>query len=336
MGCSAFRTIQKVDNVLVFMHYSGMYTLQNRSVTLLSPSLNYTFLNSMNSGYLDVCYAVYNSPQKKYIMGYPSSTSTVCDSALVYDLLVKQFSRWDDIPGSCMINFKFSPTIDTVLMGDPTLGNIYEMFQGYADIAGYNGLTSGGSTTTLVDSTASWTVNEFTDCRVMIGNNLGVYVTAVVASNTSTTLTFTTTLSNAVASGTQYSIGYYTSYWTTKWHDFEANDYTKSYRYFNLFCDVQQWNMLFGYAIDYASVGFQVPFNLGGINLTWGEAGLVWGANSGTWGTYESVFGQGGIASQGRRIQCIIGNNLANQPWRAIKYSFEYKLKRLRTNLFSS
>ena len=188
VGCSAFRTIQRVDQVIFFMHYSGIYVLQNYSVALVSPLLNATFLTGMNPGYINTCYGIYNSSRKKYILGYPSAVSTVPDSAIVWDGIARQYSRWDHLPGSCAINYKFSGQSESIFMGDPSMGNIYQLFSGNADIAGDNGNASSSSTTTLVDSTKAWTVNEFTDCRVMIGSNLGNYVTAVVASNTATHL----------------------------------------------------------------------------------------------------------------------------------------------------
>lgn len=335
VGCSAFRTICRVDQLIFFMHYSGVYVLQNYSVSLVTPLLNFTFMNSMNPGFINLCWGVYNATLKKYILGYPSSTSTVCDSTLVYDAIVKQWSRWDHMPGSCAVNYKFSGYQENVLMGDPTLGNIYELFQGNADISGDNGTSSGGSTTTLVDATKNWTVNAFTDARVMIGSNLGNYATAVIQSNTATTLTFTTTIS-LVSAGTQYSIGYFTSYWKTKPFDFQATGYTKKYRYYNLFIDAENYPVLFGSAIDYAPCTFQKQFNMGlqslfwdsGIN--WDTPGLIWDSNFG------SIFGQANIGGTGRHVQIIIGNNLANQPWRAIKHSIQYKLKKERSNIVTT
>lgn len=334
VGCSAFRTICKVDQTLFFMHYSGIYALQNYSVVLVSPLLSTTFLSGMNPGFINLCWAVYNAARKKYILGYPSVTSIVCDSALVYDLLVKQYSRWDHLPGSCAVNYKFSGQQEQVLMGDPSVGNIYELFQGNADIAGDNGSSSGGSTTTLVDSTKAWIVNQFVDCRVMIGNNLGNYTTAIVQSNTSTTLTFTTTLSSAIGSGTPYSIGYFTSYWKTKIFDFEATGYSKKYRYFNLFLDQENYNILFGSAIDYAPCNFQKAFNMGSASLFWDAVGLFWDATGLIWDSNtSSIFGQANVGGTGRHIQVIFGNNLANRPWRVVKESFQYKLKKERTNI---
>lgn len=336
VGCSAFRTISKVDTVIFFMHYSGIYALQNYSVSLISPLLQATFKNGMNPGYISTCWGVYNAAQKKYILGYPSATSTVPDSAIVWDNIAKQYSRWDHIPGSCAVNYKFSGLTENVFMGDPSMGNIYQLFQGNADIAGDNGNATGGTTGTLVDTTKSWTVNAMTDCRVMIGNNLGAYVTAVVASNTATTLTFTTTLSTAVTAGIQYSIGYFTSYWKTKIFDFEATGYSKKYRFYNLFIDSENYPVLFGSAIDYAPCAFQKQFKMGTQSLFWDSGiywdtpGLIWDSNAG------SIFGQANIGGTGRHVQVIIGNNLANQPWRAIKQSFQYKLKKERTNIVTT
>jgi len=97
VGCSAFRTIQRVDQVIFFMHYSGIYVLQNYSVALVSPLLNATFLTGMNPGYINTCYGIYNSSRKKYILGYPSAVSTVPDSAIVWDGIARQYSRWDHL-----------------------------------------------------------------------------------------------------------------------------------------------------------------------------------------------------------------------------------------------
>lgn len=327
-GCSAFKTLKHVGPSLVMMHYSGIYALQNYQLVLLSQSLNTTFKTDMNPGFINLCWAIYNEPEKKYILGYPSSVSTTPNKAIVYDFLVKGYTIWDHLPGSCAVNYRFSGLSDVIVMGDPTQGNIYELLQGYADIAGDNGTSTGGSTTTLVDSTKHWTVNQFVDCRVMIGSNLGNYTTAIVQSNTATTLTFTTTIS-AVSAGTQYSIGYYTSYWKTNIKDMGMTGYSKKYRFFNLFCDSEIYSILFGVSIDFYPLSFQKAFNLSSNSPIWGS--FTWG--NFVWGSSVSEFGQANIGSTGRYSQFMFGNNLANQPWRALHYSVSYKLKKLRPDI---
>lgn len=334
VGCSAFRTIQKVQQTLFFMHHSGIYALQNYSVQLISPYLQNTFQNDMNPGFISLSWGLYNSLQNKYIVGYPSAASTTPDSAIVYDIRSKQYSLWDHLPGSCAVNYKFSGLLETICMGDPIKGNIYELFQGYADIYGDNGTATGGSFTTLTDTTKSWTSGALIDARVKIIGGSGNGATGVITANTSTQITVAWS-GGTPGVGSIYSIGWYNSYWKTKIFDFQMTGYTKKYRFFNLFCDSQLYPIKFGYAFDFAPLNYSKPFNITSGALVWGPP-LVWGPSTGSWGTYSSEFAQANIGGTGRYCQFMFGNDLANQPWRAIKYSISYKLKKQRPNIVTT
>lgn len=331
VGCSAFRTIQRVDQTLFFMHHTGVYALQNYSISLVSPLLSKTFKSDMNPNAIGLSWALYSNQEKKYILGYPSAASSTPDSALVYDFLTKGWSRWDDLPGSCAVSFRFSGLNETICMGDPNKGNIYELFQGNADIAGDSGTATGGSSTMLVDTTKAWTVNQFVDCKVGVVSGTSVTLLGTVTSNTATTLTFAST-SQTPVNGTVYTIGYFSSYWKTKNFDFEMVGYTKKYRFLNLFADAATYNMQFGYSIDFASLGFQKAFKLSSNAPIWGN--FTWG--NFTWGSIASEFGQANIGSTGRYVQAMFGNNIANEPWRVIKYSISYKLKKERPNIVTT
>lgn len=331
VGCSAFRTIAKVDQVIFFMHHTGIYALQNYTVSLVSPNLNATFKSSMNENVINISWAVYSNQEKKYIMGFPSSGSNTCDKTLIYDFLTKNFAMWDHMPGSCAVSFKFTGTQETVCMGDPNKGIIYELFNGTADIAGANGTATGGSNTTLVDTSQSWVTNQFVDCRFQILSGQGAGQIAVVTSNTATTLTFAS-LGTSITTGSAYTIGYFTSYWKTKNFDFMMTGYTKKYRFLNLFADAHNYDMQFGYSIDFAPLAFQKDFHLSSTSPIWGT--FVWG--NFTWGSFASEFGQANIGSTGRYIQAMFGNNIALQPWRVIKYSISYKLKKERPNIVTT
>ena len=335
VGCTSFRSIQLVNQSLIFGHYSGLYILQNSNVTPLSPSLNATFKNNTNLDKSNLSWGLYSSREKKYLYGYCGPTSSTPDHVIVYDLITQEYSIWDDHPGGCAVNFRFSGYTPTVLMGDPTQGNIYELFQGYADIAGYTNTSpgaTGGSTTTLIDTAASWTTNEFVDCKVMIGSNLGSYQTATVLSNTSNTLTFTSAIATAPVAGTPYSIGFYTSYWKSKIFDFGMVGYSKVYRFLNLFMDATTYPLLCGASVDFAPLTFQKSYNNVASGLVWGTG--TWG--TGTWGSNSSLFGQVNIGNVGRYVQAMFGNNLANQPWRCSHMSFMYKVKRERPNIVTT
>ena len=154
---------------------------------------------------------------------------------------------------------------------------------------------------------------------------------STVTGNNSTTLTFSPALP-AIPDGYYYTIGYFNSYWTTKNFDFLMPGYTKKYRFLNLFADAQPYNMLFGYSIDFAPLAFQKPFQLSSNAPIWGS--FTWG--NFTWGSFASEFGQANIGSTGRYCQFIFGNTIALQPWRVIRYSISYILKKERPNIVTT
>lgn len=330
VGCSAFRTIQRVGSQLIFAHTSGIYSFQNYSTQLISQKVNLTFKNDMNPGFVSLMWGLYSPAEKKYILGYPSILSTTCDKALVFDLIAKEYSIWDHLPGSCAVNYRFSGQIESIVMGDPNKGNIYQLFQGNADIAGDNGTATAGSTTTLTDTSKTWVTNQFTDCRVLIVTGAGAGQTAVVASNTATQLTLTTPLGTTLAAGTVYSIGYFTSYWKTKIFDLGKIEWTKKFKYFNVLVDSANYNIQFGFSYNFQPLGFQLTSSLAGSALTWGQAGITWGQAGYSWGSKSSLEKRVNMSAQARQVQAIFGTNLANQPWRVIRYSIMYKLKKAR------
>jgi hypothetical protein len=73
-------------------------------------------------------------------------------------------------------------------------------------IAGDSGTASGGSTTTVVDASKSWTVNEWQGAYVFIRSGAEDGSAVEVASNTATTLTLATTLANAITAGVEYEL----------------------------------------------------------------------------------------------------------------------------------
>lgn len=66
------------------------------------------------------------------------------------------------------------------------------------------GIATSGSTTTIVDTTKNWKVNQWAGKRVRVTGGAGQGVEVAITSNTSNTLTFAAT--TAMAAGTQYTI----------------------------------------------------------------------------------------------------------------------------------
>lgn len=329
VGCVAFRTIAKVESILFFMHQSGLYVFQNNQAKRISDNVNTTFRN-MNPNFQYLSWGHYSKVEKKYLLGYPSSIAVTPDSTLVYDTITRQFVPWDDTPGGCAVTFQFNKT-DAMLVGDPVKGIIYQWFNGFADIAGDNGIATGGSTTTIVDSSKAWSTDQFKDAKVYISAGPGIGQTAVVSSNTATTLTFPA-IGTAAAVGSTYTLGGFTSYWTSKVFDFGMPQMTKKYKYLNLFLDSQaNYNLLVGFqAGDAVPVtSFNAPAislyaNATGFDSTYAfDSSLVFDAQS-------QIFKRANIGQQGRFIQLRFGTRNGNQKWRCFDYSISYKLKKAR------
>jgi hypothetical protein len=81
--------------------------------------------------------------------------------------------------------------------------------------AGSNGLATGGSATTLVDTSKSWTTNQWAGKNLF---NLSNVTNVTVSSNTATTLTFPST--SASASGNVYAVGDYVKFTTSAFDDY--------------------------------------------------------------------------------------------------------------------
>lgn len=330
IGCVAMRSIVAVDSVIYFMGRSGLYIFENNQIKLISQDVNNSFRFDMNPNAISLSWGVYSQVQKKYLLGYASSGSNTPDKVLCYDLMLNNFTVWDHMPGSWATNFRFTQ-IDSVVMGDPNQGNVYQLFQGYADIAGYNGTVSSATLTTLTDTTASWTTNQFVDCRVQIGLGTSMVVTGVVTGNTATTLTcsgFTQTPATNLA----YTIGGYNSYWMSKIYDFDEPAMTKRYKYLKLFLDTEaNYSLQIGVSVDFAPISYnQPPVSLYTGSTLWDTAGVLWDQVGIYWDSRNSLFKQVGLPGNGRFIQIIFGNFNANQPWRCFQYSFTYKNKRER------
>lgn len=129
---------------------------------------------------------------------YTSPTNSVWSSSsygILYYLRAVQ-------PASKLIYFEYKGQLFAVMTHDDmTAPHIY--------MNGEQGVASGGSTTTLEDVSASWTVNRWAGCwcKLFVGPGAGGKTNyAYITSNTATALTLGTSLDEACSAGTEYSI----------------------------------------------------------------------------------------------------------------------------------
>jgi hypothetical protein len=331
VGCVAYRTVQAIaEGVLVFMARSGLYVLQNYKATLISRDVNGTFKSGMNVNAQNLSWGMYSPVQKKYLLGYASSGSNTPDKVICYDTLVNHFTTWDDMYMGWATNFRFN-LIDSQVAGDNRMGNIYNLFTGNADIAGYNSRATGGSSTTLVDSAASWTTNQYVDCFVSITSGPNAGSVGQVTSNTATTLTVSSWSAGNPAAQSVYTVGGFTSYWKTAIMDFGDPGMRKRFKYWQIFADSQQgYYLQVGASVDFGPLSFnQSALPLSTNNRFWDDGLGAWWDQSGYhWDTQASLYLRTGLPGQGRFLQLIFGNFNANQPWRVFESEIIYTLKK--------
>lgn len=344
VGTVSQRTISKVTNgIYIFAASDGLYVMQNgKSENVSSFDIERTFKEDMNPNYLHLCWGNYNRTEKKYLFGYPSSTATSCDKVIMMDLSTPgqiQYAIWDNMPGSCAVNFRFAEGKDTTLIGHPTKGFVYEAYTGYADLSpGDNGTSTGSNTsTTLKDTTKAWGSNVHKDSSVTIVEGLGRGQKRVIASHTADTLTLESAWTTTPDTTSVYSIGAYESYGDSKIFNQGRPALNKKYHALDLFTDSQgTYNLQVGVSYNYEPlVGFTEELSLTDGSLIWGQIDedtgltMLWGKAGKKWGGKSKLHKRIDLGGdQAKQIQLRIGNDRANQPWRVSQYTITFTPKK--------
>ncbi len=343
VGTCSWRTITTISGgVQIFASSSGIHLLQNGSTQLISRDLEPVFRDDMSLGYLHTMWGVYNRTEKKYLCGYPSIGSTHPDKIIMLDLAdltEAKYAIWDNMPGSCAVNFRFTDGRDTTLIGHPTLGFIYEAFTGYFDIGSANGTATSATATTLTDSKKELVVDELKDANIRILTGTGRGQVRRVVSNTATALTVDSAW-NVIPDGTStYTVGGYRSYMDTKIFDCEQAALYKKYKYLDLFTSSEgSYPLEVDVAYDYAALGdYTDIISLDDGSIKWGQIDpatglrMKWGAPGYKWGGKKKLHKRIDLGGeQSRTVQYRIGNDRSGQPWRVTKLVTVYTIKKNR------
>lgn len=343
VGTCSWRTIATISQgVQVFGAVNGIYILQNGSTQPIHQDIEPLFRERMNLQYMHTCWGVYNRTEKKYLLGYPSKGSTYSDSVIMLDLAnptEAKYALWDNMPGSCAVNFRFTEGRDTTLIGHPTLGYIYEAFTGYHDLASANGFATSATATTLSDTTKAWTVDELKDAnvRILVGRGRGQVFR--VLSNTATQLTIDGTWPVTPDTTSEYTVGGYRSYGDTKVYNQEQGGFYKKYKHTDIFTTSESsYPLEVDVSYDHHPLGdYSAGVSLDDGSLKWGqidpETGvrMKWGKAGYKWGGARKLHRRIDLGGeQARTIQYRFGNDRADQPWRlsTIVTVFAYKKNR--------
>lgn len=139
-GCVAPRTVVQVENDLFFL---GRKPGRGAAIYVLGNEPNYlnvlrtneltarvrSIMESINSAHYDKCHAIYWG--NKYILFYPAGSSTIADSALVYDRERVGFVQWENFYSNDSVIFYDSNGKEHFLMVDGNDNRVTEYSDEY-------------------------------------------------------------------------------------------------------------------------------------------------------------------------------------------------------------
>ena len=136
----------------------------------------------------------------------------------------------------CFFNAKWEDDAEEKMIFGDGYGMVWEWDTGEADGTDnepdvINGTVTSATSTTMTDSTQSWTVDEFKGCIFTTLTGTGANQRRRIISNTSDTLTFDTALSVSLDTSTVWAIGAIHWYADEFWNDEESPNIWKRMRW---------------------------------------------------------------------------------------------------------
>jgi len=218
VGCVSNKSIANVKNELFFLSRKGVHSFSGATTEItyafdqlkafsLSDKIKGTF-NNISQNQWHKAAAV--SFDDKYWLAVPDSGSGYNNIVLVYDFVVSAWTVYDGLYSNYFTVYKESAK-DELYFGDSrNYGFIYKYGSVYYDGALQEPATVQGTQTssTLQDTTQTWTPDEFKGCRVNLYCGAGEGQVRTITGNTTNTLTVTPAWdTNPVSLTTLYSIG---------------------------------------------------------------------------------------------------------------------------------
>jgi len=136
-GCKSHRSISRVENDVLFLDKNGVYSLAQREGT--TGSLRATPLTKDLQPLIDVLRnqessaAIYWEKTNQYYLAVDTNNAGFNDSVLVYDALVKGWTRYNGINANEFCIYEDSDGIEHVLFASEYGGNVVEMETGFSD-----------------------------------------------------------------------------------------------------------------------------------------------------------------------------------------------------------
>jgi len=122
------------------------------------------------------------------------------------DVVTPNYSIYTNFATRCVCRYSASNSVKYLLTSQSD-GFIFEAERGRFDGAAINSTATSATTTTLVDSTQSWTIDTYTGLWVTAWKGTGAGQSRLISSNTGDTLTVTPAWVDTPDGSSQYTIG---------------------------------------------------------------------------------------------------------------------------------
>lgn len=240
----------------------------------------------------NVTMAFYKRGATRHVYAFFPNTSDYSTKCLVQDVTIGQWLRYK-INTDVFCNAKWEDDAEEKMIFGDGYGMVWEWDTGEADGTDnepdvINGTVTSATSTTMTDSTQSWTVDEFKGCIFTTLTGTGANQRRRIISNTSDTLTFDTALSVSLDTSTVWAIGAIHWYADEFWNDEESPNIWKRMRWIVPYVR-QTGNFVIqvSFRRDFKA-GFDITQELillvDSNTALWGV--MIWG--SGFWGTQAS------------------------------------------------
>lgn len=335
-GLLAPYSLVDVGNMHIFLSNEGVKAYDGSNLVNLSEKVDDELFQNANFSQLQYAKAVFDSEKSQYKLWFPSSGSNRNDRCLIYDIR-PSMKFWQPPRTGRRVSF-ISTYYDSTgkrrtLFGDYH-GYLYEDETGSNDglSTGYNGTATSATTSTLNDTTQSFTTTAdgLAGMMVRIIEGTGDGQERVITSNTSTQVTVESNWTIVPDTTSVYTICGVDSHWRSRDYEFGEQDITKLFRHINVRTREEgNFNLTCHYIVDFNDLRQATKKDL----LLY-EDGFVYGIgkwNLSVWGRKTNIKKK--ISLRNTPLQSTMGNNMAvrfsnrraNETFRVNGFDIELK-----------
>lgn len=344
VGCVARRTLAIIGNYCHFLGVNGVYRTNGLQIEEISNPIGDFFdQNSadttykINKTYIGNACALYFNEKNVYLLFCAAGSGTdnnMCfamdtDSARMEET-GKIYAKWNPWPGfttqaSAIV---FESGTEKWFRGDSS-GYVYRQETLDGDGSNVTSTTTSATSTTLTDSTQSWTTNLYSGLRVNILSGTGVGQERTISSNTATVLTVSSSWTTIPDTTSKYTIGGPPYHYQHGWHHYGDPNRSKRLRYVRpRFETSGNYGITASYGFDFAESDVDsFAYDISGQTL-WDQA--LW--DVGTWDGTTVL--QSKISVRRDRIHrwanFKVENNAAGQPLKYFGHDRLFQMKGVR------